>query len=209
MKRKVKISALFVIGLSLLVMATGCGGKKLDTTISLPSGEYAGAQEVVLTNEGEASSCKIYYTLDGTEPNKDSFVYANPLEINYDSTLKAVTICDGTTGAVAEATYTIKELKEQTLTDVERVFVGNIRGSYELNGNTIYIDSSKRIIEWNIDGKEGSSKFTVSVPEDGNGDTGTITFTGNDGKEATYTIDMAPSGDNAVFFNADNYNYLG
>ncbi len=147
MKRKVKISAFFVIGLSLLVMATGCGGKKLDTTISLPSGEYAGAQEVVLTNEGEASSCKIYYTLDGTEPNKDSFVYANPLEINYDSTLKAVTICDGTTGAVAEATYTII--------------------------------------------------------------TGTITFTGNDGKEASYTIDMAPSGDNAVFFNADNYNYLG
>ncbi|SDY33477.1 chitobiase/beta-hexosaminidase C-terminal domain-containing protein [Eubacterium barkeri] len=209
--KKIKVSVLFAACLFVSLALVGCGGKKLETKISLPSGEYMGEQEVILSNEGDGGNCLIYYTLDGSEPSSKSFLYEkdSPLAINYDSTLKAITINDGSKGPVAEATYTIKEMKEQTLTDVERVFVGNIRGSYELNGNTIEIDSAKRIIEWNIGGQKGSSKFTVSAPEDGDGESGTLTYTGNDGKEQKFEINMAPSGDNAVYFNQDNYNYLG
>jgi major membrane immunogen (membrane-anchored lipoprotein) len=210
MKRKVQLGLLVCLCVAAALGLTACG-QSYETTISLPSGEYNGEQEVVLTSSGSGDKTAIYYTLDGSDPTSKSYEYKDgtPLTISYDSTLKAVTIDDGTAGPIAQADYTIKEVKTQTLSATERQFVANLRGSYELNGNTIDIDSANRNITWSINGDKGSSHFTVTAPDEGGGESGTLTYTGTDGKEKTFTIDFAPSGDNAVMFNGENYNFVG
>jgi hypothetical protein len=60
-----------------------------DLTISTPSGIYASAQTVTLSNTGVG---QIYYTLDGTEPDNTSTLYSSPIVINTNTVLKAILI---------------------------------------------------------------------------------------------------------------------
>lgn len=68
------------------------GNKKLILSANPDGGIVSYKQEVVLSaNEPVAS---IYYTLDGTEPTKNCFLYEQPLEIERNLTLKAKAILD-------------------------------------------------------------------------------------------------------------------
>ncbi len=67
----------------------------LDTTVpataaSPAGGVYNTSQSVTLTcNDGSGSGCdKIYYTIDGTDPNTGSPVYSSPINISVTTTLK-------------------------------------------------------------------------------------------------------------------------
>src|SRR5699024_12434059 len=64
----------------------------LSPTASYPSGEYYKEQKVTL--ESKTPDVKIYYTLDGSEPNESSTLYTEPVLINEDVTLRAITIKD-------------------------------------------------------------------------------------------------------------------
>ena len=72
----------------------GTGGGQLqpcDTpTFAPPAGTYASAQSVTISTT--TSGATIYYTTDGTNPNKNSVVYSAPLAITQDTTLRAM--CD-------------------------------------------------------------------------------------------------------------------
>ena len=70
------------------------------------AGTYATAQEV--TFECETQGVDFYYTLDGTDPDMNSAMYENPLQINSTTTIKAIAV-DGNdnTSTVATATYYI------------------------------------------------------------------------------------------------------
>ena len=57
----------------------------------------------------------IYYTVDGTQPTKDSQLYSNRITLNGTTTIKAVTYDNGVYGDVVTRTYT---KDENVLTDV-------------------------------------------------------------------------------------------
>lgn len=99
LKSKVKTVTFFVI--VLLILTSGAivqAAKKnsneevLSPTASYPSGEYYKEQKVTL--ESKTPDVKIYYTLDGSEPNESSTLYTEPVLINEDVTLRAITIKD-------------------------------------------------------------------------------------------------------------------
>lgn len=80
---------------------------------SLEGGSYVGTQTVELS-AGEG--CKIYYTLDGTDPTEESTEYTGPISLAGTTTVKAIAVLDGKASMVASQTYTI--LKVMTLSEV-------------------------------------------------------------------------------------------
>lgn len=56
-------------------------------TFSKPEGTYETTIEVELIC---ATADKIYYTLDGTDPNNNSYLYSNPISIEKNTTIKAI-----------------------------------------------------------------------------------------------------------------------
>ena len=77
-------------------------------SISPESGAYQGAQEIVIT--GPSQGAKIYYTLDGSTPTKDSTLYTGPFTITADTKVKAIAVEDGKTESrVVTMEYEIKE----------------------------------------------------------------------------------------------------
>jgi len=202
-----------IVFVTAVLCMTGCGGQ-LKTKISLAAGEYSGEQVVELTAEGGDSNAEIFYTLDGTEPTYSSYKYDadKKLHISYDATLKARTYDNGSAGPVAEAKYTIKEVKEQTYTDVDRQLLNNIRGAYESadGKNSISININTATVTWSIDGNKGeSSKYTISTPTNGDGLSGTMTAHDTDGKEKKFEIKMESASDSTVYFNNQAFNYTG
>lgn len=73
-------------------------------TFSVQTGKYTEAQSVTINCATAEAS--IYYTLDGTEPSKQSTPYNGAINISSTTTLKAIAIKDGESSAVATATYT-------------------------------------------------------------------------------------------------------
>ncbi len=71
-----------------------------------PPGTYINETTVKL--EGEPGT-KIFYTLDGSEPDQESTLYKEPLEITETTVLKARTYLDGIPGDTATFLYTIAE----------------------------------------------------------------------------------------------------
>ena len=85
---------------SILSFSTGAL-RKLTLTASEESGSFLwkGTTVDLSASEGDAM---VYYTLDGTEPSKESNLYVNPIEINRDLVLWAKAYLDG---------YEVAELK--------------------------------------------------------------------------------------------------
>lgn len=79
-------------------------------TISLLPGTYDAPQEVTLsTSYGDAA--KIYYTLDGSNPNVENgtrIEYAGPFQITETGKLSAVTVKDGASSQIVTADYVIR-----------------------------------------------------------------------------------------------------
>ena len=75
-------------------------------TFSPAAGTYADAQTVTMSCTTEGAD--IYYTLDGTDPDMNSSMYENPIEVSETTTIKAVAY-DGndTPSTIATATYHI------------------------------------------------------------------------------------------------------
>lgn len=75
-----------------------------------PAGSYAASQLVSLssTDKGGSGLDNIYYTTDGTIPNKTSTIYAAPITVDKDMTIKAVAYDKaGNRSSVLQAIYTI------------------------------------------------------------------------------------------------------
>ena len=113
---------------------------------------------------------------------------------------------------MAEAKYTIKEVKEQTYTDVDRMLMNNIRGSYQSEDgkSTISIDINTATMTWDVNGNKGEeSKYTISTPTNGDGLSGTLTAHDTDGKEKKFEIKMESASDSTVYFNNQAFTYTG
>ncbi|NLN97079.1 MAG: hypothetical protein GX127_01570 [Eubacteriaceae bacterium] len=205
------IKKYWILGISLLMIWTlsGCS-QAYDTDISLASGEYLGEQTVVLSNEEGGVTTRIYYTLDGSDPTKESMQYdpETPLKINFDAHLKAATIGSNKRGPIAEAEYKITPIKQVELTDEERVFLSILTGTYQSDTATVTI-ASDRTITINDGNKKHTTEFLLEVPEDSDNKKGTLTFSGLDGSSQEYHIDFDPPGDNAIDINGTSYTYLG
>jgi len=76
-----------------------------DPTFSVAAGVYSEAQTVVLACATEGAA--IHYTLDGTDPDEQSPVYAAALTISETTTVKAIAIKAGAESTIVSATYTI------------------------------------------------------------------------------------------------------
>lgn len=84
------------------VAAGGVAKPTLTTSVS-----FIESVEVTIT---AAEGATVYYTLDGTDPTTDSFVYSEPLTITETTTVKAIAVVEEVASSVAEATYTKMEL---------------------------------------------------------------------------------------------------
>ncbi|MNR31761.1 hypothetical protein D3C85_1492940 [compost metagenome] len=68
-------------------------------------GAFGASVEVALSSP--TIGADIYYTLDGTDPIAFGAIYAAPIEITSDVTIKAVAIRNGNVSTVASLVYTI------------------------------------------------------------------------------------------------------
>jgi Chitobiase/beta-hexosaminidase C-terminal domain/Abnormal spindle-like microcephaly-assoc'd, ASPM-SPD-2-Hydin len=75
-------------------------------TISLPSGKYTSAQDVMISDSTPGAS--IYYTINGSTPTTASTLYSGAISVSTTTTIQAIAVASGyATSAVASATYTI------------------------------------------------------------------------------------------------------
>lgn len=83
-------------------------------------------ESMVVSLSCETKDATIYYTVDGTEPTRESGVYAGPFTITQTTTVKAVSVKGDETSRVVEATYTMVEPSPWKLvTDVAALNVGD------------------------------------------------------------------------------------
>ncbi|CAM3131294.1 endonuclease [Filibacter tadaridae] len=130
------------------------------------SGTFIGGTTVTLTT-GTADA-EILYTLDGTDPTENGTVYATPLEITKDTTLKAVVKTkDGSVSVVKTYDYTITDSLEihdiqgeghsssfegQTVEGIE----GIVTYTFTLSGSTYYhIQTPDSLKDDNLNTSEG------------------------------------------------------
>lgn len=72
--------------------ADGFTGYSMQPDVSIPGGLYDRPVSVSLSASNNAS---IYYTLDGSEPDRSSLLYTEPIEIEKTTTLRACAVSDG------------------------------------------------------------------------------------------------------------------
>lgn len=142
------------------------------------SGTFVGSTTVTLSTSANA---EIYYTLDGTEPTKDSTKYTAPIEITKDTTLKAVAITADGSSDVKTFDYIITDSLqihdiqgEGHSSPFDNKTVEGIQGvvtySFELNGSTYYhIQTPDELADNNPNTSEaillysGNNKWPVKV----------------------------------------------
>ncbi len=115
--------------------------------------EWGTTQKIVLSSKDTG---EIRYTLDGSEPTKDSFLYQEPISITQPTTLLArLFLADGRMSEVTKATYTFawKDIVLESPTVLDRRFQGN--GMIDLlnnkRGSLDYLDGTWRGTTDNID----------------------------------------------------------
>ena len=110
-------------------------------------GDFSDEISVTLKKDVRANKkAKIYYTLDGTEPNQNSMLYEHPIQIRKSSTIKAITI--NPNGISLGFTNEVKFNK------VNKVVYPSwydtlLKGEYKVEGK---LPSSKKALELEIEG---------------------------------------------------------
>ncbi len=103
-----------------------------------PPGTYINETTVKL--EGEIPGTKIFYTLDGSEPDQNSTLYGRPLAITETSVLRARTYLEGIPGDIVTFPYTIAE-------------GGTVSGSLQLQQHSFNIENMEAYIFCRAEGK--------------------------------------------------------
>ncbi len=150
--------------------------------IAAPEGLKQGltlSEEVEITLSTPYEDAKIYYTLDGSEPDISAEVYSDPFTLNIAEgsiQVKAVTITSsGQSSAVVEGSYSKAELREpatpQTLSPglTTRLFKGNFNAVRRIGGPSDVLYTSDKI-ELPKDQPEQFGLIMqgfITVPEDG------------------------------------------
>lgn len=119
----------------------------LPLQVNLESGIYDDIQEVHFTNIQEG--CNIYYTMDGTEANENSLIYADSIYIDEGETiLKAIVINDmGISSEEIEMTYTVNK-KESNFSNL-------VNGGYVAAYNDwIYFNNDTGLYRMKSDGSD-------------------------------------------------------
>ena len=113
---------------------------------SMASGTYY--EEIDVEISCATDGATIYYTLDGTDPTAESEVYAEPIHVDSDVTIKAIAMMEGyDNSGIATAGYVI-------ITDVEVLLNQDWEG--EMNGWTfVTVEGNK---PWTI-GTYGGNKY--------------------------------------------------
>lgn len=141
--------------------------------VSVPGGTYDSPQTISIT--GAPAGVPIYYTLDGTEPNMDSYTYDGPIQLDRGATLKAMAFYpDGYAASERiREVYTLHSLsldrKEVTL-DVNETFMLKYKHMWDGNNDpvtpefkssdptTVYVDSNGMVLAR----KEGIAEITAT-----------------------------------------------
>lgn len=119
-------------------------GAPEDPTFSLAEGLYTSAQSVELTCKTEGAS--IYYTLDGSTPDKSATLYSAAIPVSKTTTIKAVAIKDDIASSIVSATYTFPEDVKDLATFISKADKNNnVRilskcvVTYQLDAKNVYI----------------------------------------------------------------------
>lgn len=104
-----------------------------EVSFSMEGGVYTDLLEIELSSDKDA---KVYYTIDGTEPNEESLVYTSPIEVNTGIVgIKAVAINSyGMQSEVTEKQYVVTYNKygEYSKTAVADAYYGSVGSSLSL-----------------------------------------------------------------------------
>ena len=102
--------AIYIKSISVTYSSGGGQQETVATPTFTPAeGTYFEAQSVSIECATEGAS--IYYTLDGSTPDENSTLYANPISISETTTVKAIGVKEGyTNSSVATATYTFPSI---------------------------------------------------------------------------------------------------
>lgn len=86
-------------------------------SVSLASGSYIGTQQIEVTTTSPAS--EIYYSTDGSLPDKNSNKYKSPINISENTIFKAVAISDNQSSQVTRKDYVfVKTVKNAQLNSI-------------------------------------------------------------------------------------------
>ena len=75
-----------------------------------PEGGATFTESITVTLSPGKAGLPIRYTLDGSAPTLSSALYTGPITLTQTTTIRAVTVTDGTPGPVFEATYSLSDL---------------------------------------------------------------------------------------------------
>ncbi len=179
-----KKSLVWLLVISALLFLTSCDNSDRDVTISLAPGTYYGEQHITLSCIDPTA--QITYTLDGSDPKDSNLVYDSEtgIEINYTSDLKATA-----GGNIAEAHYDIIPY-DSPMDTTQRAFYNKIMGSWSTDESmtTNFVVSSSSVTFQGPAGETKSGYFLKDV----NGDTATMVYTDNDGKNVEIPIQVIP-----------------
>ena len=127
-----------------------------EPEISPQGGEYENTQQITIT--AHSDKAKIYYTIDGKDPTRESTLYTGPFTIDSDTTIKAIAIEDGQAdSAIVTQKYTIKKPTEVT----EAPSISPAGGEYkEAQQITITGKSKQAKIYYTTDGTDPTDKST-------------------------------------------------
>ena len=134
---------------------------------SVMSDTYQDAQfvELICPTEG----AEIYFTLDGSTPTQDSFLYdGNPIVISSTTVLKAVAYLDNNASDVAEAQYVFggtADVISTIINSLSDIFGG--KGTITVSGT----DNPSNVDVFSIDGKQINIDEDRATTVKGSGDT--------------------------------------
>ena len=110
-------------GITVTYTAGGATPTVATPTFSPAGGTYTEAQEVTITCTTEGT--RIFYTLDGSEPDDEGTQYTEPITVSETTTIKAIAYdSDDIESNVASATYTILSL--QTIAEARTQGTGTV-----------------------------------------------------------------------------------
>lgn len=128
------------------------------TSLPAPTiaGEAAFTSSTTVTITSSESVASIYYTLDGTEPTKESILYKDPFVLNKTATVKAIAVYKAIMSPVASMDFLLIDLSApQTIRDlaVMEKNLESVTVRFE-NAQVVYGEENNYILRENIDGKD-------------------------------------------------------